>query len=257
MIKYLYKYRPDDIYTIKLLCEQRLHFSHPFDFNDPFDCKPLCVKDVSDEDIIDQFKRNFPKPIAELVKTNIGSIQNKIKNGDVQNLVNGTLNWNYVCCFSYNADIPAMWAHYAQNHYGLCLGFDKEIGGAFLESRIKGVVRYTDQQTEFDWTKLDPFPRGNETKNFFFEKAKEWEYEQEYRVVIPHSIAEIAPDTYDSFKKEALVAMFFGLRMPKERQDFYINLCKLCGLNNVTFFKMTMPTDGTYHLKPEKIEVQS
>ena len=36
-------------------------------------------------------------------------------------------------------------------------------------------------------------------------------------------MAERAPKTYDSFKKEALVAMFFGLRMPEDRQNFYID----------------------------------
>lgn len=255
MIKYLYKYRPDDIYTIKLLCEQRLHFSHPHEFNDPFDCKPLCVKDVSAEDIIAQLKRNCPW-MVDKAKSNIESLQDYIKRGDLQKTFNETLNKNYVCCFSYNADIPAMWAHYAQNHYGLCLGFDKEIGGAFIEG-IKGVVRYTDQQTEVDWTKIDCVPHEGDTKNFFYEKAKEWEYEQEYRVVKHHSMAELAPETYNSFKKEALVAMFFGLRMPEDRQNFYIDLCKQYGYKNITFYKMTMPTDGTYHLKPEKIEVPS
>ncbi len=253
MIKYLYKYRPDDIYTIKLLCEQRLHFSHPEDFNDPFDCKPLCIKNVSDEDIIAQLQRSSPY-LADLAKSNIEVLQDYVKSGDLQKMFNEILNLNYVCCFSYNADIPAMWAHYAQNHYGLCLGFDKEIGGTFLEG-IKGAVRYTEKQTEFDWTKLDCLPKEKETKNFFYEKAKEWEYEQEYRVVKPHCMAEQALDTYNSFKKEALVAMFFGLRMPKERQDFYIDLCKQYGYTNISFYKMTMPTDGTFHLKPEKIDV--
>ena len=40
----LYKFRPDNENTLKLLREQRLHFSHPFDFNDPFDCRPTFIK---------------------------------------------------------------------------------------------------------------------------------------------------------------------------------------------------------------------
>ena len=57
----------------------------------------------------------------------------------------------------------------------------------------------------------------------------------------------------NQFDKSALVAMFFGLRMSEERQDFYKLLCKQCGLNNVKFFKMTLPTDGTYFLVPKEI----
>ena len=39
----------------------------------------------------------------------------------------------------------------------------------------------------------------------------------------------------------------------EERQEFYKLLCKQCGLDNVKFFKMTLPTDGTYILVPKEI----
>lgn len=181
----------------------------------------------------------------------MGSIQAMIKNGQLQKTINETLNWNYICCFSYNAVSPAMWAHYCNNHTGLCLGFDSKIGGPFLDG-IKGVVKYNNKQTEFDWTNIGK--ENCDTKSFFFEKASEWEYEEEFRVVKHLRMIEEHPDSYNVFKKEALVAMFFGLRMPKDRQKFYMNLCKLCGFNDVVFHKMTMPTDGTYHLKPVEIK---
>ena len=249
---YLYKYRPDNTYTIKLLCEQRLHFSHPYDFNDPFDCKPLCPTDISDEDIMEQLKRDCQPWFVELMNSNIDKVRAMWRNGKVQNTIDKTLNWNYICCFSYNADIPAMWAHYAQDHSGICLGFDTVVKSPFLEG-INGIVKYVDERTILNWAKIGT--DNSDTKSFFFEKSKVWEYEQEYRVVKPHLMVEQFPDTYNSFKKEALVAMFFGLKMPKERQDFYINLCKLCGLNNVTFFKMTMPKDGSFHLLPQQIYI--
>ena len=254
MIQYLYKYRPDDIYTIKLLCEQRLHFSHPYDFNDPFDCKPLCAKDVCKEDILNQLERENPL-LFEIIKNQVDVIQEMGKSGKIQRTINDSLNMHYVCCFSYNADIPAMWAHYAQDHYGLCLGFDKTIDSPYLKG-VKGIVRYSDKQTEINWTKIGIEKIG--TKSLYFEKANEWAYEQEYRIVKHRTQIEQPTDEYNnSFKKEALVAMFFGLRMPEERQNFYIDLCKQYGYKNISFFKMTMPTDGTYHLKPEKIELTS
>ena len=57
---YLYKYRADDVYTIKLLCEQRFHFSHPFDFNDPLDCHPPCSDSFSEEMILSYITRKYP-----------------------------------------------------------------------------------------------------------------------------------------------------------------------------------------------------
>lgn len=248
-MQYLYKYRPDDIFTIKLLCDQRLHFSHPNAFNDPFDCKPLCSQNVEDSDILSHVEHNC-STIRDLMEKNMGGIQSMIKRGDLQKSICDTLNLNYICCFSYNADIPAMWAHYAQDHKGLCLGFDTAINSPFLEG-MKGLVKYSDKQAEFNWTKVnreEPNIRG-----VFFEKAKMWEYEQEYRIVKHHRMIKEAPDSYNIFRKEALVAMFFGLRMPQERQDFYRLLCKQCGLENVKFFKMSMPTDGTYYLIPKEL----
>lgn len=253
MIQYLYKYRPDDIYTIKLLCEQRLHFSHPYDFNDPFDCKPLTQTDITDEEILAQLDNNCQPWFKELMKDNINILRSMWKSGKVQKTINDSINMHYVCCFSYNADIPAMWAHYAQDHHGLCLGLDSAIDSNFLTG-IKGVVRYVDKQPKLTWPKMGT--SDHNLKNVLLSKAKEWEYEQEYRVIKHYHQIEHPTDEYDtSFEKEALVAMFFGLRMPEDRQKFYMNLCKLCGFNNVVFHKMTMPTDGTYHLKPQRIEL--
>lgn len=250
-MQYLYKYRPDDIYTIKLLCEQRLHFSHPFDFNDPFDCKPLCAKEISAEDIISTFERECPWHV-ELLKSCIDDVLKLVplQSEETQKNFNITFNRRYICCFSFKADIPAMWAHYSQDHHGLCLGFDTSIKSPFLEGHC-GKIRYSDKQSIFNWAKLGT--KEDNSDNILFEKSKDWEYEQEYRVIKHKIYVDQAQDTYNSFKKEALVAMYFGLRMPQERQDFYRLLCKQCGLNNVKFFKMTMPTDGTYHLIPQEI----
>lgn len=247
---YLYKYRPDDLYTIKLLCEQRLHFSHPSEFNDPFDCNPPCSICFSEETFLSSIKELQPH-LYEIAKNNSKALTASVNddNDELKQEVQKIFNELYICCFSYNADSPAMWAHYCNNHTGLCLGFDKNIKGSYLEPGLTKIVDYVEKKQAIDL----PNFTNEQIINAVKEKFQQWQYEEEIRIIkTPHQMI-INGEWQNAFEKSALVAMFFGLRMPQERQDFYKLLCKQCGLNNVKFFKMTMPTDGTYHLIPQEI----
>lgn len=245
----LYKYRPDDIYTIKLLCEQRLHFSHPFDFNDPMDCHPPCSDSFTEETILSYVDENHPI-MLEAVKDNLPMIKAMLSDREaMQSGVDQIFNKPYICCFSYNADSSLMWAHYSGNHTGLCLGFDPHAGGSYITNCTPKVVEYVDERIVLDFAKeIKP-----QVDKIFSQKYSAWKYEDEVRIIKAPEEMIIDGELQNSFDKSALVAMFFGLRMPKERQEFYKLLCKQCGLNNVKFFKMTLPTDGSYHLIPKQI----
>lgn len=246
---YLYKYRADDVYTIKLLCEQRLHFSHPFDFNDPLDCHPPCSDSFSEEMILSYVTGKYPLN-EEAVRRNMPLIKAAISDKKMlQPEVDRVFNSTYLCCLSYNADSPLMWAHYCNNHTGLCLGFDPKIGGSFLRTGMIRKVEYVTERQTLDFTK-DLHPQ---VENIVTQKFKDWEYEDEVRIIKSPAQMTINGELQNSFEKSALVAMFFGLRMPEERQEFYMLLCKQCGLDNVKFFKMTLPIDGSYFLVPKEI----
>ncbi|MCK9691325.1 DUF2971 domain-containing protein [Pseudomonas syringae] len=79
-------------------------------------------------------------------------------------------------CFSKTMNSPVQWAHYADRHKGLCLGF--EIPESFLE-----VVRYVpnrlDFQIERPWALDKNDPRVTEC---FLTKYDHWSYEQEVRL---------------------------------------------------------------------------
>lgn len=245
---YLYKYRPDDIYTIQLLTEQRLHFSHPKDFNDPFDCRIAILDKFANKLLFDNYTKKRPY-LANLFKDDFPKLM------DISNLremlnqeINNVFDSLKICCMSYNADIPPMWAHYAENHQGLCLGFDTKYQGDYLNG-LPRKVEYVDKQRPYD--SFDNLEKLAE--DIITQKSKFWKYEEEVRIIkIPTDVDANGRIT-DSFPKEALVAVFFGLKMSEERQSFYINLCDELGYTNVTFHKMTMPSDGSYLLVPKKI----
>jgi hypothetical protein len=78
-----------------------------------------------------------------------------------------------VLCFSEKKDDLLQWAHYADHHKGICLGFDIGTEGKF------GQVKYV--------TKRTPFPkRMLRDVEFMWKllstKSAHWEYEKEWRV---------------------------------------------------------------------------
>ena len=251
---YLYKYRPDDIYTIKLLCEQRLHFSHPNEFNDPLDCRPPSVK-LDVQKVISDYARGKGKIIQDFIHQNKSVLQNivfteKHKQELYQDAVETFNSMNILCLSLYN-NSPIMWAHYAMNHSGICMAFDVGKGGNYIHDSLCRIVEYVDTQEPIDLDK--PNDIYNKVECTLFQKFKGWEYEGEFRIVKTPEQMVINGELQNQFEKSALVAMFFGLYMKEERQEFYKLLCKQCGLDNVKFFKMTLPTDGTYILVPKEI----
>lgn len=80
-----------------------------------------------------------------------------------------------VMCFSKAWDCPVQWAHYADRHRGICLGFSypKELAHIFQP------VEYS--ESKFDAKSLNVEQILNKA---LYTKYKNWEYEQEVRAVI-------------------------------------------------------------------------
>ena len=91
-------------------------------------------------------------------------------------------------------DIPAMWGHYAEKGNGVCFIFDKnkfvnQIKNDRNRRVLYGQIKYTNSytssiicQTNADGS-MRPFNRKEE-KDCFFHKTKDWQYEQEFRVLV-------------------------------------------------------------------------
>lgn len=79
-------------------------------------------------------------------------------------------------CFSKSMNSPVQWAHYADRHKGLCLGF--EIGDSYLEA-VKYVSERLDFQIDKPWQMDKTDPRLNDC---FLTKYDHWSYEEEVRL---------------------------------------------------------------------------
>jgi hypothetical protein len=132
-----------------ILPERRLKLSRFNELNDPFE---LLAYSIGEKDM------------RRAVKAMQAHFENK---------------WGLIC-FSDNWQSPVMWAHYAQKHHGLCLGFDVPD-----ERKIYRKVDYNPKRLQFV---LDHTKRLSGFDEEFIEamcytKAAEWSYEHEYRTM--------------------------------------------------------------------------
>ena len=82
-------------------------------------------------------------------------------------------------CFSKSWENPVLWSHYAENHKGICLGFD-------IPDEILGEVNYSPTRLEVDdaiWSNPNSVP-PDEALKLLFTKYEHWDYENEVRCFV-------------------------------------------------------------------------
>ncbi|OSZ77588.1 hypothetical protein CAP36_14535 [Chitinophagaceae bacterium IBVUCB2] len=211
-----------------IISNSTLKFTKPSDFNDPFDCDIRLLQfenigklDQHVYDDYDELKKRFPLvPLALFLEAYEPAINEKI-------------NSTRVCCFSANESVGniLMWSHYANKHKGICLQFDNNFEKKFIdldeeEELSEGKVNY-----HFDG-KLN-YLGGNKKDGHawvFVNKAKEWEYEQEYRFMI------IKKKEIQRFDPLFLKNIYFGVNVTNEERIDFIELCKKNNYAHVKFY---------------------
>ena len=194
MSRILYKYI--DINGAKLMLGNRnLQFTNASQLNDPFDCHPKLI-DYS----------NVPKHKLQGWIPEEWWIEKEEL--DALNLRNDT----WLCSLSKVKDSLLMWSHYCYNHKGVCIGLDMDkvmesvppmFGTTFLKPLVIE-VQYQDiieRPSAYRQT-ADMFSYQWRTK------AKDWSYEQEVRLVMPHPhpmYAALTPEQAERSKQKEVM----------------------------------------------------
>ena len=124
----------------------------------------------------------------------------------------------FLFCFSSNSRSPQMWAHYANNHNGVCLEF-------FIQENPH-VINYIKNRTKFD-----PFInlKDESSKLKFMNhlvtiKDKRWEYEEECRLLKhKNSLLKDGNDFFFEFEACALElrGVYLGMESPTHNEQKY------------------------------------
>lgn len=191
--------RPDHGVS-NLIC-RRLKVSTFMDLNDPFE---LLCHDVSDE-----LTRKRLNQFKSVVSSKHGLL-----------------------CFSKSFHSPVQWAHYADRHRGLCLGFD-------VPSDFVGDVAYTSKRLNFNASALDlanGFSR--QVSELFMTKYKHWSYEQEVRMLGDLKVPDPESGLYFAPFNESLVLkeVIVGSQSELSRADLVGALGSL--FDSVKLFKV-------------------
>jgi hypothetical protein len=138
-------------FALDNLCHRRLKIAQFDDLNDPFELKSVNLCDPVNAQAFDGIDELEFEGYKAAVARRFG-----------------------VLCFSEHKTDVLQWAHYADRHKGICLGFDVSGGqGKF------GQVQYVTERITFP-EKLDE----EFSWKLLSTKSKAWEYEKEWRVFL-------------------------------------------------------------------------
>ena len=249
----LYKYLDFDG-GMAMLTNRTLQFTNATKFNDPFDCHP----DMFDFSNAPTNKRNWPpKEFISAMKYN-----------DMKNYREQT----WICCLSKVCDSLLMWAYY-NNHKGICIGLNIEAVLRSCQDRFLGYsvpqeakeVIYRDINDKPDYFRDRPSP-----SEMLLTKAKDWEHEQEVRLIADHPLwANAMRDVPREFDEEETIdgkeirhyprltadcfeSVYLGVNMLQRKREQIIEIAKK--LNpNINIYQITLDPDA-FKLKSELVE---
>jgi Protein of unknown function (DUF2971) len=250
----LYKYLTSEG-ALRLFQTGKVRFTQPVEFNDPFEMQPF-LKGLADEPTLEkQFDDGFGKLLDPQIEELLGKLtpeqRSQINRESIQQMVlsqapqaleafkslarmfrpaisreiyNRTNEIFGVFCLTEKPTNLLMWAHYAEDHRGVVIEFD---GTHDFFSRRLGPqddfrhlrrVTYTHQRPEV-------FLNDSDATDYFYLKSNDWEYEQEWRFVVP--LVECSqqidrppalPICLFQLPSDCIRAVSIGVRMPETQK---------------------------------------
>lgn len=188
----LYKYLPYSVNSLAILIKDQIWYPTPDTFNDPFDCRATEIGSI--RDLEDKRRKEY----GEIEITDENSIEVR-----VHSLLKGAYTRvteqdkeNYALYHELEAEMQhaihsfgilslsekgneiLMWSHYADDHKGFCIEFEREGSNQLGEDAEQVVYSKCRKILEHSG---DP-KKGD----IFNKKYKKWSYEKEWRVYQIH-----------------------------------------------------------------------
>ncbi len=187
----LFRYRSNLCHAAQLWREQRMFMSDPRTFNDPFDAGIPLLSGITPEEYRQMilsspyynenqreqamalaFESFDPLTLSEDSVTRI----NEVGRG-----YESAIRAQRICCLAENHCSILMWSHYAGQHLGYCIGFRRISGINFGDGSICKPVNYTNDYPLCTLSQIGP--NGDLTDALLYTKSREWEYENEWRLL--------------------------------------------------------------------------
>lgn len=193
-------------YALDSLENKYLYFSRPSELNDPFDCRIQPDYNATEKKYlqwIKNHKKTLPPNNRLLTVAGIKTVINENRTIEgIEKLANILVEANHLFSLTSDSLNESMWALYAGNYNGICIGYKVDFTNSFMPNRIEFSneneilnVNITKQIINFQQIKYDNL--GNHTLQLFKDrksqienvnynlthKKKCWETEKEYRAI--------------------------------------------------------------------------
>ena len=200
----LYKYYSDRQEKLETVKRNKMWYSAPCNFNDVFDCDMSMDEKGIFQSILQMYpdKRGIREgsPIwRDLLKTCRQQIRTFQSSYDILKSRMG------ISCLSESDDSLLMWAHYANNHCGICVEYELlEINRQLGFSPVP--IIYSDNRVCVHT--LDPNTLEKDIQGIFIEsltsKSPEWSYEKEWRIIRDDGACGNKTSVYKGYKQDKI-----------------------------------------------------
>ncbi len=139
----------------------------------------------------------------------------------------------FVYCVSEEHTNILMWSHYADKHRGAVIKFKciNEIDNIFLAAnRVKYCEQFPTFGNREEWISYIKGGSGISAPHFYNEvlhsKSRHWEYELEWRIVVPMKEKAGEDYAYSKFCPEEIPEIYIGCEMSPENKNNLITLIR-------------------------------
>ena len=215
-----FKYRAINANTLYSLQSSQVWFANRSQLNDPFDCNPEIIKDISDnnvDEILDSFGFSL-----------VGSARHKEKIEWLENFLLKYIDQAGVYCVTRNPSNELMWAHYGDGHRGIVIGH--KVRKEYINNREyphrtpqpvkydgRGKARMSDLYTSRLKKEGADEAFSRMIQEVYFSKTNAWSYEEEYRFL---SVREYGVKDINA----AITIVIYGARTPEHHISLVQNL---------------------------------
>lgn len=234
----LYKYYGNTERNLENIKANKMWYSAPCNFNDVFDCEITvdeatlfgCALQLAPEGT--KIRTGSPawKQIRQTMRQEIKSFRATFENN------RSTMG---ISCLSESDESLLMWAHYANNHRGMCVEYDlMEINNQLHFTPVP--IIYSNERVCFNTLNTDT--AGNDAVAFFLRsitsKSEEWNYEHEWRIIREKAAC---GDKWDAEKQGALLDMVRPSSITlgcAAEEEFEKAVREYCEANSISLYKM-------------------
>ena len=219
--RFLYKYRGfsgehDEQNLREMIVYSVLRLTAPATFNDPFEMFVHLVVEGSREQrqrrfsemAAQQAPNTSPDQRADMVRL-LMETPDLEHSARCQESIGKIKTGSGVFCFAGDPRSVLMWSHYAENHRGVCLQFERMKDFITLGHAVR--VDYREELPVVNWI-VDFHAHA---KHILLAKHPSWEYEEERRITSVDNA-----NRHLQLRPDALTGVIFGCRIQRARMEF-------------------------------------